>query len=89
MKHLMKFNESLELLDDLKANFRNWEESTYADIDELINDTEELINIMKERHPDVEPKHVEKTCQDWMGLDEWETSDTLRNVNKKTSLFDE
>lgn len=52
-------------LDDLKTNFRSWEQ----DHDNQ-KDAEELFNIMSQRHPEVDPMSLKEWCYRWVGYEE-------------------
>lgn len=62
-----------ELLDDLKANFRTWEQ----DCDNL-ECFDKLTAIMSDRHPNIEPDTIAEICADWIGY----SLNTLEKVNE-------
>lgn len=86
MKQLKKFNEFLneskvEVLDDLKANFRSWEQ----DHDNK-EDAEGLYNILKERHPEEDDTYLKSQAYHWVGYEE-EQVETLMDFNKAFEMF--
>jgi hypothetical protein len=56
----------IDILDDLKANFRSWEQDCDTEEDAMT-----LISIMMERHPDEDSERVKKICYDWVGYVEF------------------
>ena len=70
MKHVINFdnfkvNESkVEVLDDLKANFRSWEQDH-----DTVEDAEGLYNILKERHPEEDDAYLKSQAYHWVGVD--------------------
>lgn len=52
-----------ELLDDLKANFRSWEQD--CNNQECFD---KLTALMSERHPNLEPDTIAETCANWIGF---------------------
>lgn len=52
-------------LDDLKANFRSWEQ----DHDNQ-KDAEDLFKIMSERHPEEDSIKLKEWCYHWVGYEE-------------------
>jgi len=68
MKHIKKFNEnfyeeqSSDINDDLKQNFRSWEQD--CDNEE---DTNELSRMLAHRHPDMSMDEIWSIACDWTG----------------------
>ena len=56
-------NVEMNLLDDLKTNFRDWEDGFHNDQE----NAEELAGILTDRHPDEDPDYVRQTAFDWVG----------------------
>jgi hypothetical protein len=50
--------------DDLKANFRSWEQDCDNEEDVML-----LTSIMIQRHPGIDPEVTRQLCYDWVGLD--------------------
>jgi len=50
--------------DDLKANFRSWEQDCDNEEDAML-----LTSIMIQRHPGIDPEVTRQLCYDWVGLD--------------------
>ena len=73
MKHLKRFNENLfdeqssDIHDDLKSNFRSWE----TDHDNE-KDVDKLSKILAHRHPDMDMTEIYNITCDWVGYSEKE-----------------
>jgi len=71
MKHLKRFNENLfdeqssDIMDDLKSNFRSWE----YDHDNY-EDTNKLSRMLAHRHPDMNMDEIWNIACDWTGYQE-------------------
>jgi len=71
MKHLKRFNENLfdeqssDINDDLKSNFRSWE----YDHDNY-EDTDKLSRMLAHRHPDMNMDEIWNIACDWTGFDD-------------------
>jgi hypothetical protein len=71
MKHLKRFNENLfdeqssDINDDLKSNFRSWEQDH-----DTFDDTEKLSKILSHRHPDMDMNEIWAISCDWTGFDD-------------------
>ena len=71
MKHLKRFNESLydeqssDINDDLKSNFRSWETDH-----ETYEDTDKLSKILAHRHPEMNMDEIWQIACDWTGYQE-------------------
>jgi hypothetical protein len=57
---------SVDVLDDLKSNFRSWEYDH-----DSIEDVEELTSMLKERHPGTDESKLRQMAMDWCGC-EWQ-----------------
>ena len=55
----------MEFLDDLKSNFRSWEQNC-----DNLEDAEQLTSIMINRHPEEDPNKIKDWCWDWVGYEE-------------------
>lgn len=71
----------------MKSNFRSWEDSNEEDDEVKYSNFEQLVSIMQQRHPKVKLKEIKQACADWIGLEDYGTSQKLINVNKKTGIF--
>lgn len=61
----MKYNECESYpSDDLKANFRSWEDQENSE-----DDAEELTGILISRHPDYNEQSLKEMAYHWCGVD--------------------
>jgi hypothetical protein len=60
----------IEPSDDLKANFRSWEIDMNETPEELENKANELLGILRGRHPDKEENGLKELAYDWVGYEE-------------------
>lgn len=64
VSNLHQESVGVDVLDDLKSNFRSWE------IDhDTIEDAEKLTDLLKERHPEVDQSKLRQMAMDWCGCD--------------------
>ncbi len=61
-----KRNVSVQPMDDLKANFRSWEEQ--ENIENSEDEAEELTRILQNRHPDYDDDELRKMAYEWCGV---------------------
>jgi hypothetical protein len=67
LKSFTQFNEnfhSVDIMDDLKSNFRSWEMDSDNE-----QDAENLYNILMTRHSDLKPDEVREIAYDWVGYE--------------------
>ncbi len=71
MKYLKKFNENLfdeqssDINDDLKSNFRSWEQDH-----DNYQDTDKLSRILAHRHTNMNMEEIWQIACDWTGFEE-------------------
>jgi hypothetical protein len=61
-----------EVTDDLKANFRSWENGCDLDDPELDEMIEDLTKALMHRHPDFSYAEMLKVVREWVGAEEAE-----------------
>jgi hypothetical protein len=72
-------------LDDLKANFRSWEQGC-----DTPNEAEELFNILSDLHPNFDKKELKQIAYDWVGCeteDEVNESITAKKWNNTVDIL--
>lgn len=90
MKHLKKFNENLydeqssDINDDLKSNFRSWEQDH-----DNHEDTDKLSRILAHRHTNMNMDEIWKIACDWTGFEEdiKESKDPIIEYKKENGKF--
>ena len=55
----------MDFLDDLKTNFRSWEQDCNT-----VEDAEHLTELMLARHPKEDAKVVRQWCFQWVGVED-------------------
>lgn len=55
----------MNILDDLKSNFRSWEDGSCDNI----GDAEALTAELQRRHPNETPDYVKQLAYEWVGCD--------------------